>query len=70
MERAPRARAGHGGGDRSGAGDRGGLYAVPAGLTWDVGGDAVPFVLGSTAFELGYVVTLAAGLSRGDLSVV
>ena len=30
----------------------------------------MPFVLGSAAFELGYVITLAAGLSRGDLSVV
>src|SRR6185436_12115648 len=27
-------------------------------------------VLASAAFELGYVITLAAGLSRGDLSVV
>jgi drug/metabolite transporter (DMT)-like permease len=46
------------------------LYALPALLTWDVGGDALPFILGSAAFELGYVTTLAAGLSRGDLSVV
>jgi drug/metabolite transporter (DMT)-like permease len=46
------------------------LFAVPAVLMWDLGGDAVPFVLGSAAFELGYVVTLAAGLARGDLSVV
>ena len=46
------------------------LFAVPAALTWDLGGDAVPFVLGSAAFELGYVITLAAGLARGDLSVV
>ena len=46
------------------------LFAVPAALTWDVGADALPFVLASAAFELGYVITLAAGLSRGDLSVV
>jgi drug/metabolite transporter (DMT)-like permease len=46
------------------------LLALPAALTWDVGADAVPFVLGSAAFELGYVITLAAGLGRGDLTVV
>ena len=31
---------------------------------------AWPYILGSAAFELGYVITLAAGLQRGDLSVV
>jgi len=46
------------------------LFAVPAAVTWDVGTDALPFVLGSAAFELGYVITLATGLGRGDLSVV
>ena len=37
------------------------LFAVPAALTWEVGADALPFVLASAAFELGYVITLAAG---------
>jgi drug/metabolite transporter (DMT)-like permease len=46
------------------------LYAPVALLTWDVDGDAWPYIAGSAAFELGYVATLAAGLSRGDLSVV
>jgi drug/metabolite transporter (DMT)-like permease len=46
------------------------LLAVPAALTWDLGTDVLPLVLASAAFELGYVVTLAAGLARGDLTVV
>ena len=46
------------------------LYAVPAALTWDVGADALAFVLGSALFEIGYLTTLAAGYGRGDLSVV
>jgi drug/metabolite transporter (DMT)-like permease len=46
------------------------LYAPIALATWDVDGDAWPYIAGSAAFELGYVATLAAGLSRGDLSVV
>jgi drug/metabolite transporter (DMT)-like permease len=46
------------------------IFAVPAALTWDLGADAVGFVVASAAFELGYVVTLAGGLSRSDLSVV
>ena len=47
-----------------------GLFAVPALIAWDVDGDAWPYVAASAAFELGYVATLAAGLGRGDLSVV
>jgi drug/metabolite transporter (DMT)-like permease len=46
------------------------LYAIPAAVTRDVGVDALPFVLGSALFELGYLITLAAAYGRGDLSVV
>jgi drug/metabolite transporter (DMT)-like permease len=46
------------------------VFALPAAVTWDVGADALVFVLASAAFELGYIVTLAGGLARGDLSVV
>jgi drug/metabolite transporter (DMT)-like permease len=46
------------------------LFAVPAALTWDVDAAAWPYIAASTAFELGYVVTLAGALRRGDLSVV
>src|ERR687893_750706 len=35
-----------------------------------VAASAWSYVLGSAAFQFGYIVTLAAGLSRGDLSVV
>ena len=46
------------------------LFALPALLTWRVEAGAWPYVAASTAFELGYVVTLAGALRRGDLSVV
>ena len=46
------------------------LYAPIALLTWDVDASAWPYIAGSAAFEIGYVATLAAGLGRGDLSVV
>jgi hypothetical protein len=46
------------------------LYAPIALLTWDVDAAAWPYIAGSAAFEIGYVATLAAGLGRGDLSVV
>jgi drug/metabolite transporter (DMT)-like permease len=46
------------------------LYAPVALLTWDVDAAAWPYIAGSAAFEIGYVATLAAGLGRGDLSVV
>jgi drug/metabolite transporter (DMT)-like permease len=46
------------------------LFAVPALVWWEVEAGAWPYVAASAAFELGYVATLAAGLSRGDLSVV
>ena len=46
------------------------LFALPAIVWWRVDGAAWPYVAASAAFELGYVITLAAGLTRGDLSVV
>ena len=46
------------------------LFALPAALTWRVEAEAWPYVAASTAFELGYVITLAGALGRGDLSVV
>jgi len=46
------------------------LFAVPAALTWRVEAGAWPYVAASTAFELGYVATLAGALRHGDLSVV
>jgi drug/metabolite transporter (DMT)-like permease len=46
------------------------LFAVPAAVLWDVDAAAWPYIAGSAVFELGYVITLAAGLTRGDLSVV
>src|SRR5215213_7347175 len=46
------------------------LFALPAALFWDVDAAAWPYIAGSVAFELGYLITLAAGLGRGDLSVV
>jgi drug/metabolite transporter (DMT)-like permease len=46
------------------------LFAVPAFVWWEIESDAWPYIAGSAAFELGYVATLAGGLSRGDLSVV
>jgi drug/metabolite transporter (DMT)-like permease len=46
------------------------LFALPAALTWDVDAGAWPYIAASAALELGYIITLAAGLRRGDLSVV
>jgi drug/metabolite transporter (DMT)-like permease len=46
------------------------LFALPALVTWRVNAGAWPYIAASTAFELGYVVTLAGALRRGDLSVV
>src|SRR5215218_4328074 len=45
------------------------LFAAPAALAWDVDPAAWPYIAASTAFELGYVATLAAALGRGELSV-
>jgi drug/metabolite transporter (DMT)-like permease len=46
------------------------LFALPALAAWELDASAWPYVAASAAFELGYVATLAGGLSRGDLSVV
>jgi drug/metabolite transporter (DMT)-like permease len=46
------------------------LFALPAGLTWEVDAGAWPYIAASTAFEVAYVATLAGALRRGDLSVV
>jgi drug/metabolite transporter (DMT)-like permease len=46
------------------------LFALPALVWWRLDASAWPYVAASAAFELGYISTLAAGLSRGDLSVV
>jgi drug/metabolite transporter (DMT)-like permease len=46
------------------------LFALPAALTWEVDAAAWPYIAASTAFELGYVATLAGALRRGELSVV
>jgi drug/metabolite transporter (DMT)-like permease len=39
-------------------------------LTWDVDADVWPYVLGSAAFELAYIVLLAAAYARSELSLV
>jgi drug/metabolite transporter (DMT)-like permease len=46
------------------------LLTLPALVAWHVDAAAWPYILMSCVFELGYVVTLAAGLQRGDLTVV
>jgi drug/metabolite transporter (DMT)-like permease len=46
------------------------MFALPAVLLWEVEAGAWPYLAASAAFELGYVMTLGAGLARGDLSVV
>ena len=39
-------------------------------LTWDVDADVWPYVIGSTSFELVYIVLLAAAYRRSELSLV
>jgi drug/metabolite transporter (DMT)-like permease len=46
------------------------LFALPALALWELDASAWPYVAASAVFEIGYVATLAGGLSRGDLSVV
>jgi drug/metabolite transporter (DMT)-like permease len=46
------------------------LFAPVAALTWDVGREAVPYVLASAALELLYFVLLATAYSRADLTFV
>lgn len=47
------------------------LLAAPvAALTWDVDGDAVPWLVASAALELVYFLVLAAAYTRADVSLV
>ena len=46
------------------------LFAPVAALTWDVDGAALPYVLGSGAFELVYFGLLATAYSRAELTFV
>jgi len=46
------------------------LFAPVAALTWDVDGDAIPYVLGSGTLELVYFGLLATAYSRADLTFV
>lgn len=46
------------------------LFAPVAAALWDVEAAAVPFVLGSAAFELVYFALLAAAYRRAELSLV
>jgi drug/metabolite transporter (DMT)-like permease len=46
------------------------LFAPVAALTWDVDGEAIPYVLGSGALELVYFGLLATAYSRADLTFV
>ena len=39
-------------------------------LTWDVDSDVWPYVVGSTTFELAYIVLLVAAYTRSELSLV
>jgi drug/metabolite transporter (DMT)-like permease len=46
------------------------LYAPVAAARWDVSSEALPYIVISAAFELAYLVLLAAAYSRAELSVV
>jgi drug/metabolite transporter (DMT)-like permease len=46
------------------------VLILPAALTWRVEGAAVPYLLGSGALELAYVVLLVAAYRRFELSLV
>ncbi|HKG66038.1 MAG TPA: EamA family transporter [Solirubrobacteraceae bacterium] len=46
------------------------LFAPVAALTWDVDGEAIPYVLGSGALELVYFALLATAYARADLTFV
>ena len=46
------------------------LFAPVAALTWDVDGDAIPYVLASGTLELLYFGLLATAYSRADLTFV
>ena len=46
------------------------VFTPAAILTWDVDADVWPYVVGSTTFELAYIVLLAAAYTRSELSLV
>ena len=46
------------------------LFAPVAALTWNVDGEAIPYVLGSGALELVYFGLLATAYARADLTFV
>jgi len=46
------------------------LFAPVAAATWRVEGSAWPFIAGSSALEIGYVILLMAAYKRADLSLV
>jgi hypothetical protein len=46
------------------------VFAPVAAAVWNVEAAAVPFIVGSAAFELAYVALLAAAYRRADLSLV
>jgi len=46
------------------------LFAPVAAATWRVSGAAWPFIAGSTALEIAYVVVLMSAYKRADLSLV
>jgi drug/metabolite transporter (DMT)-like permease len=46
------------------------VFAPVAALTWDVGAEAVPYVLASAVLELAYFALLAAAYARADLTFV
>lgn len=46
------------------------VFAPVGILRWDVGADAVPYMVVSASFELAYVALLAAAYGRAELSVV
>jgi drug/metabolite transporter (DMT)-like permease len=46
------------------------LFAPAAALTWEVDGEAVPYVVGSAALELAYFGLLATAYSRAGLTFV
>lgn len=46
------------------------VFTPAAILTWDVDANVWPYVVGSTTFELAYIVLLAAAYTRSELSLV
>ena len=46
------------------------VWAPVALATWDVGGEALPYLLGASAFQLAYFALLVAAYEAGELSLV